>query len=227
MPQKPRVKAPKQRASSSHRDVGRKQRLLGFGVAAAGLLLGAVAVLAVVGLGGGDRPSSDEARAALRAAGCTLQVADAGAVPRQGTWHTIREPGGTAEGWVTNPPTAGHHYDIAAVFGIYEEPVEQARLVHNLEHGGVFIQYGDDVPEATVVRLREFYDRHQNGTIMAPLPRLGNQFALGAWVYEDDRDMGYLAKCRDYDEEAVSTFFEAFQFRGPERFDPSQLQPGM
>jgi hypothetical protein len=182
-------------------------------------------VVAVVGLGGGGRPSDDEVRASLAAAGCTLQVADA--EPPEGSWHTIREPGGTAEEWVTDPPTAGAHYGIAAIFGIYEEPLEQARLIHNLEHGGAYIQYGDDVPESTVDQLRDFYDRHRNGTIMAPLPRLGDQFALGAWVFEGDEDTGYLAKCRTYDEDAVSAFFEAYQFRGPERFDPSQLQPGM
>ena len=38
---------------------------------------------------------------------------------------------------------------------------------------------------------------------------------------------GFLAKCKTFDQGAVSTFFRSLQFRGPERFDPSQLQPGM
>ena len=37
---------------------------------------------------------------------------------------------------------------------------------------------------------------------------------------------GYLAKCKEFDEGAVASFFEAFQFVGPERFNPSDLQPG-
>ena len=37
---------------------------------------------------------------------------------------------------------------------------------------------------------------------------------------------GYLAKCAEFDEDAVSAFFDAFQFKGPERFDPSRSQPG-
>ena len=61
---------------------------------------------------------------------------------------------------------------------------------------------------------------------MAPLDRLGDEFALGAWVVDGDVDNGFLAKCTEFDEGAVSSFFCSLQFRGPERFDPSQLQPG-
>ena len=89
------------------------------------------------------------------------------------------------------------------------------------------ILYGDDVPDATVEQLRSFYNDHQTGTIMAPLPQLNDQFALGAWVSDGVDGNAYLAKCGQFDEDAVSTFFRAFQFQGPERFDPSQLQPGM
>jgi hypothetical protein len=98
--------------------------------------------------------------------------------------------------------------------------------VHNLEHGGVYILYGKDVPRATVDQLRAFYADHKTGTVLAPLDRLGDQFALGAWVTQADPERGYLATCTAFDEKAVSAFFEAFQFRGPEHFDPSQLQPG-
>ena len=98
--------------------------------------------------------------------------------------------------------------------------------MHNLEHGGIFILYGDDVPEATVEQLRAFYDDHKTGTIMAPLDRLGDEFALGAWVVDGDTDNGFLAKCTTFDEDAVSAFFRSLQFRGPERYDPADLQPG-
>ena len=44
------------------------------------------------------------------------------------------------------------------IWGAYEEPLQLARIVHNLEHGGIYIFYGDDVPDAVVAELREFYD---------------------------------------------------------------------
>jgi hypothetical protein len=61
---------------------------------------------------------------------------------------------------------------------------------------------------------------------MAPLDRLGDEYALGAWVVDGDTDNGFLAKCTQFDEDTVSAFLRALQFRGPERFDPADLQPG-
>jgi hypothetical protein len=220
MAEKPRVKAPKQRASTSS-DGPSRNRAFVIGAAIGGVALGLIVVAALLGVVGGGGTDAEAARTNLEAAGCTFQTAKA----LEGT-HSILQPGGTSDKWNTDPPTTGPHYGIAAIFGIYEDELEIARVVHNLEHGGIFILYGEDVPDATVDELRAFYDDHKTGTIMAPLDSLGDQFALGAWVVDGDVDSGFLAKCKAFDEDAVSSFFSSLQFRGPERFDPSQLQPG-
>ena len=170
MADKPRVKAPKQRAvtadESAHR---RKTMAIVAGVA--GLVLGFVVVAAALGMFGGSGGTTDVAglRTTLKDAGCTLQVAPA----LEGV-HSITDPSQTSPKWNTDPPTSGPHYAIAAIFGIYEDELEMARVVHNLEHGGIYILYGKDVPDATVEQLRSFYEDHQTGTIMAPLDRLGD-----------------------------------------------------
>jgi Protein of unknown function (DUF3105) len=220
MADKPRVKAPKQRVATAD-ETARRRKTWAIVAAVAGLVLGLVAVGALLGVGGGGGPSPAELRTKFEAAGCTFQVA-----PALAGAHSIDDPGGTTSRWNTNPPTSGPHYAIAAIFGIYEDELELARLVHNLEHGGIFILYGDEVPDATVEKLRAFYDDHKTGTIMAPLDRLGDQFALGAWVVDDDIDNGFLAKCKAFDEDAASSFLRSLQFRGPERFDPAALRPG-
>ena len=221
MADKPRVKAPKQRAGAAD-DGSRRTRTLVFaGIAGLAVALAVVAV-ALGMVGGGGKTDIKGLRTAMKSAGCTFQVAPA----LEGV-HSIREPGGTSPTWNTDPPTSGPHYGIPAIFGIYNEELEIARVVHNLEHGGIFILYGKDVPDSTVEELRSFYESHKTGTIMAPLNRLGDTFALGAWVVDGETKNGFLAKCTTFDEGAVSTFFRSLQFRGPERFDPSQLQPGM
>lgn len=221
MAEKPRVKAPKQRAGSSNQSDSRR-RTLTIGAAIAGIVLGFVVVAVLLGVMRGGGGTDEEALAAkFEAAGCTFKSAPA----LEGV-HSVRQPGGTSPKWNTDPPTTGPHYGVAAIFGLFEEELEIARIVHNLEHGGIYILYGKDVPEATVDELRDFYDSHKTGTVMAPLDRLGDKFALGAWVVDGDTDNGFLAKCGEFDEGAVSSFFRSLQFRGPERFDPSQLQPG-
>jgi hypothetical protein len=221
MADKPRVKAPKQRATSSAPDAGdRNRRLAMIGGATLAGIAAVAAAFFLLG-SGGESVDEEAVRASLVAAGCRLQASPAD----EGADHSVATPGGTSDEWNTDPPTNGPHYVQAAIFGEYDEPLETARVVHNLEHGGVFIQYGKDVPEETVAQLEEFYDDHKGGTIMAPLPRLGDEFALGAWVAGDE-PKGYVARCTTFDEAAVSSFFDEFQYRGPERFDPASLRPG-
>lgn len=222
MPDKPRVKAPKQRAGSSN-ETDSRRRVLVVGAAIAGVALGFVVVAALLGVVGGGGGTDQEAlETQFEAAGCTFET-----VPALEGAHSVREPGGTSDKWNTDPPTNGPHYGIAAIFGSYDDEVETARLVHNLEHGGIFILYGEDVPDKTVDELRDFYDSHKTGTVMAPLNRLGDKFALGAWVVDGDTDNGFLAKCTEFDDDAVSSFVRSLQYRGPERFDPGDLQPGL
>lgn len=223
MADKPRVKAPKQRVATAD-ETARRRKTWVIVAAAAGLVLGLVAVGALLGVGGGGGVSTEELRTKLATAGCTFKVAPEAFQPVGA--HSIRDPAGTSNRWNTDPPTSGEHYGIAAIFGIYEDELELARVVHNLEHGGVFILYGDEVPDATVEELRAFYDDHKTGTIMAPLDRLGDEFALGAWVVDGDVANGFLAKCKAFDEDAASSFLRSLQFRGPERFDPAALRPG-
>jgi len=216
MPPKPRPHG-KSRHPGPPRGGTDRTRLLVFGAVGLALVL-AIAIGAVMAFGGG----SASAATALEQAGCTLVEK-----PALRGVHSIATPTGTSPLWNTDPPTSGPHYEIPAVYGSYTAPLDLAQLGHNLEHGGIYILYGKDVPEATVEQLRSFYENHQTGTIMAPLDRLGDKFALGAWVVDGDTHSGFLAKCSAFDENATSTFFRTLQFRGPERFDPSQLQPGM
>ena len=231
MANKPRVKAPKQRATQRRaEDEAKRKRLFMLGGGGLALLAAVVVLVALLGLGGGA-PSPAEVRADLEAAGCTMVAKKA-----QPGEH-ILQPDDTAKTakWNTDPPTSGPHYGFdnnqnlgTVIWGAYTEPLQLARVVHNLEHGGIYIFYGDKVKEPVVEQLTEFYDDHEKGTLLAPLPKLGNQIALGAWVASDDGETenGYLAKCKAFDEDVFSSFFSAFQFKGPERFPAeTRLRP--
>jgi hypothetical protein len=220
MPPKPRPHGkPKPPGSSK----GTDRRTLVI-AAAAGVAVVVVAGVALALANGGDDEPGD-ARAALEAAGCTLSATDA----LRGV-HSITTPDGTSDEWTTDPPTSGPHYEVPAIWGTYDAPVNQAQLVHNLEHGGVAIQYGDDVPPATVEELEGFVQESPRGTVLAPYPSLGNQIALGAWVTESasepEKGTAYVAKCTAFDEDAFQAFLDAYQFQGPERFPPDSLLPG-
>ena len=92
------------------------------------------------------------------------------------------------------------------------------RGVHNLEHGGIVVQWGSKVAPATVEQLRSFWQESPNGMLMAPLPKLGGKIALTAWTN--------LATCSAFDETGFKAFRDAYRGKGPERFPVSQLTPG-
>jgi hypothetical protein len=232
MADKPKVKAPQKRATPSKGGGGGDQRRL--------LIIGgALVALLVVVLGGffllgasGSGTNAEEVRATLEAADCTMTVKPA--VPNASDHSDFPDPDGRSDKWNTDPPTSGPHYGETLIYGAYTDPPQIGRVLHNLEHGAVYILYGDEVPESTVAQLRGFYDQHKNGTILAPYPRLGEKIALGAWYADglpeasSDRGSGVLAECTAFDEGAFAAFFDAFQFKGPESgvFRPSDMTPG-
>lgn len=131
------------------------------------------------------------------------------------------------------PPTSGPHYYLPAKWNIYTFAIPQIALVHNLEHGGVVVQYGKAVPKPTVAQIRAWYLRDSTGLVVAPLPRLGAEIALTAWnappykqgvaQAKQDAGKGYLARCTRFDATAFTAFVKQHRFKSGERFPPALL----
>ena len=203
-----------------------RARYILFGSAALGIvgLIAAVSLWAFAGDGGdgGDGGGTASAVAALNRAGCRLQEFPA---------MRSREHVETPPKYSTSPPTSGRHYPAPAPWDVYPEPVEQFRLVHNLEHGGVVIQYGPGAPANDVSRFIAWYRDDPNGIVITPLPTLGQRYTLRAWTSPPDPESNgvgraFLATCPRFDRDAFEQFKQAYGFRGPERFPREQLVPG-
>jgi hypothetical protein len=219
-----RPQAPQRRSTPAKPGQGGRDRRLLY-VLAASVLVALAIVLGIVFLGGGD---DTDVVATMEAAGCEMQVVQAQPGDHSADIDATDDPK-----WNTDPPTSGPHYPTPAVYGEYDTPLKIAQVLHNLEHGAVFVLYGDDVPENVVSQLSELYNDDPRGMLLAPYPKLGDEIALGAWTVPDDFEAGdtngtaYLAKCTRYDEDAFKTFRDELRFRGPERFPADQLQPGI
>jgi uncharacterized protein DUF3105 len=205
VPTPPRpVQAPKKRTDPrTPRDPRRTRIWLGILAAALVVVGGGVAIAMAFS---GDDVASIEASGV-----CKVKTAES-----QGRNHVNALP----EGFKYNsvPPTSGPHSPQTAIWGVYDEPVDEINLVHNREHGGVIVQYGGDVPKAQVDRVIAWYRDDPNGVIVAPLTELRDKIALTAWTK--------LASCSRFDEEAFSAFREEFRFKGPERVTPESMTPG-
>jgi len=189
------------------------------------IALAAVIALIAAGVGLGMVLSGGGSNAIESSQVCDLQTFDA-----VGRNHVQKRPPLTT--YNSTPPTSGPHFGqprAPLIWNAYDEPLDQVALVHNLEHGGMVVQYGSGVSPATVQRLRTWYGEDPNGLVLAPLPpateerepTLADQIAVTSWTH--------LMTCNGFDETALDEFKD--QYRGPqgdapEKFELETLQPG-
>lgn len=150
-----------------------------------------------------------------------------------GVTHVEELPEGFAYNSV--PASQGPHHPQWLRWGIYDEPVPEINVVHNLEHGGITVQYGFDVPGDIVEQILAWYGEDSNAVIVAPYEALGAEIALAAWTVEDlDQSVeevyrsseGNVLRCDGFDEAAFDDFRENYRGRAPERIPIEQMPAG-
>ncbi|MFL6035553.1 MAG: DUF3105 domain-containing protein [Gaiellaceae bacterium] len=219
------VQAPQRRGKGGAKRsaADNRSRWLLIAFAASGVL-GLAAVAAVIALtnggGGGGTANAAEIPTTLQAAGCTFKT-----VKATGRQHVTSLDAKIK--YNTSPPSNGNHYISPATWGFYGSAANPVQVVHNEEHGGVIIWWGDKVPQATIDKLHDFYSSSPNGMLGTPYPKLGKKIALTAWTSaEGGTGQGRLAICSAYNEKAFTAFRDAFRGKGPERVPMDTLTPG-
>ena len=123
--------------------------------------------------------------------------------PDQGNRHiqTLNE---TIPPYNSEPPTSGPHLPYVAPWGIHTEPIPRQLQVHNLEDGGVMVQYNcpDACPDL-VAKLKAIVSGYDHQVILAPYPGMKTRIALTAWTRLDAFD--------ELDERRVRRFITAYR----------------
>lgn len=118
------------------------------------------------------------------------------------------------------PPTSGTHVGGKAQWGVSDSPIPDELQLHNLEDGGVMVQYncspgksneGTGTPSAEVQdecnrlveQLSSIVKKYPDKVAMAPYPTLDTKIALTAWTRMD--------KFNDFEEERIQKFIKAFK----------------
>jgi Protein of unknown function (DUF3105) len=99
------------------------------------------------------------------------------------------------------PPTSGPHLPYIAPWGVSKIPIADELQVHNLEDGGVMIQYSCTNCDALIDRLEKLAVKY-NKVIVAPYPKMKTPIALTAWARIDTMDR--------YDEARIERFIKAY-----------------
>ena len=117
----------------------------------------------------------------------------------------------TYDGYNGVPPTSGPHYDRPLPWGIYTEAIPNELQVHNLELGGVLIQY--NTQDGDLIAELEAFAEKQTGypcnLIVGPYPDMEPTIAITAWTHLDTME--------NYDEDRLQVFVDAYRNNGPER----------
>jgi len=106
------------------------------------------------------------------------------------------------EAYNSDPPTSGPHLPYIAPWGVHTRPIVRELQVHNLEDGGVVVQYNCECPDL-VAKLKAIVDKYDRQVILAPYPGMPHQIALTAWTRLDTMD--------EFDEGRITRFIEAYR----------------
>ncbi len=82
--------------------------------------------------------------------------------------------------YTSDPPVSGNHFSQWAKWGTYSEPVPDVNAIHNMEHGGVVVWMGDDVPGSFSRSISAKLAKKGNKILITTRP--GSQGVVaGAW----------------------------------------------
>ena len=119
------------------------------------------------------------------------------------------DPGSKVTTYNSNPPTSGPHYPTWSEWGVHDKQVADEFLVHNLEHGGIWISYQNLEDKELIEKLKRIVSEYTLKVILTPRPENDSPIAVAAW--------GRLLKLEQFDESKIRDFINGFINRGPEQ----------
>jgi hypothetical protein len=122
--------------------------------------------------------------------------------PSLGNAH-IQTPETPHAPYNSDPPTSGPHLPYIAPWGLHTKPISKELQVHNLEDGGVVVQYRPECEAQVLEPLKSVIGRYRDHVVLAPYPGLDRCIALTAWTRIDKLDQ--------FDERRVVRFIEAYR----------------
>ncbi len=112
----------------------------------------------------------------------------------------------------SNPPTSGWHYAKPADERFYDKELPDEQLIHNLEHGDIWIAYKPDLSKEMTKQLKSFA-----GFMAIVTPRVKNDtdIALVAWGRLDK----FNVENGKLDKQRIRDFILRYQNKGPEKLN--------
>lgn len=118
--------------------------------------------------------------------------------------------GSEHEPYLSNPPTSGPHYEQPAAWGVYSRALEDEQLVHNLEHGGIWISHRDVDPD-TLAKIEDIGRQNPGSVIVTPRQENPTKIVLASWrrsleleVFDRDVVMDFIKRNKNKSPEPLA-----------------------
>lgn len=119
------------------------------------------------------------------------------------------------EPYSSNPPTSGPHYAEPGAGPIpckvYSEEVLDEGVVHNLEHGSIWITYKDKSDSVLANQLKKVAETTSK-IILSPRAKNDSKIAIVSW--------GRILKLTTFDEQKLTDFIKLYKGKAPEPMAP-------
>lgn len=123
--------------------------------------------------------------------------------------HIPNDQSETVE-YTSDPPTSGPHSGQTARSGFRDEEIQDGNIIHNLEHGDIWISYHPDVSDEVKDQLRQFGAAK---VIITPRSANDTDIALAAWGRLDTFDI----EDGEVPIQRIEDFIKRYTGFGPER----------
>ena len=108
----------------------------------------------------------------------------------------------------TNPPTSGSHYAQSANWGFNDKELPDEQLVHNLEHGGIWISYRN-ADENTLEKLKDIARRNSESVVITERTGNDDPIVVVSW--------GRMMRLAEVDEALIRKFVDIYINQSPEK----------
>lgn len=123
--------------------------------------------------------------------------------------------GASHPSYSSNPPTSGWHYANPAKKGVYKEKLADEQVVHNLEHGYIWISYRPETNPEIIKQLENFYGFGKK-IVVEPRKENDKLIAIAAWNWLDKFDPVSSTSLSDTELKRIGDFIDEYINKGPE-----------
>lgn len=148
----------------------------------------------------------------------TLKNRSTPEVPRPGVAHEDKGRQHVADGTVPyggqEPPTSGDHSNPVP-WQAYEQEISDMNVIHNMEHGGIYISYKPDLPADQVAKIKALFfapysrqDFSASKALLAPRAANDAPIIMSSWLRSE--------KFESFDEEKMVEYYRRNVGKSPE-----------